>query len=88
MIDIDSFIFERPLHPYTKSLLSSIPVITEKERELIPMEITLEGEIPSPSDAPKGCNFSTRCFERHNLCAEIEPPLIEMENSHYVKCHR
>ncbi|TME46433.1 MAG: ATP-binding cassette domain-containing protein [Chloroflexi bacterium] len=69
-------IYDRPQHPYTKALLSSIPVpdpIVEKERA----PITLKGEIPSPVNPPSGCRFHTRCpiARVPGVCSEVEPPL-------------
>jgi oligopeptide/dipeptide ABC transporter ATP-binding protein len=69
-------IYERPQHPYTKALLSSIPVPDPaKERQRAP--ITLKGEIPSPVNPPSGCRFHTRCpiARAPGICSEEEPPL-------------
>ena len=57
-------LFANPLHPYTRALLSAIPVVTDEELGLIPERITLEGDIPSPANAPTGCVFHTRCYAR------------------------
>jgi len=79
-------LFANPMHPYTKALLSSIPVVTEEEEKLVPMEITLKGDIPSPANAPAGCVFSTRCPERIDGCERIRPAMIQVENEHFVRC--
>ena len=80
-------LFARPLHPYTQALLSAIPVVSEEELEVIPERITLEGEIPSPANAPGGCVFHTRCYRVRDLCQVELPPLAEVESDHEVRCH-
>jgi oligopeptide/dipeptide ABC transporter ATP-binding protein len=80
-------LFRNPLHPYTRALLSAIPVITEKERRLIPEEILLEGELPSPANIPSHCTFLSRCQEKRPRCKDSpEPILQEMESNHCVRC--
>ena len=80
-------IFANPFHPYTKALLSSIPVLTEEEKELIPEEIILEGDIPSPIDPPKTCPFLSRCPELKDECHWNDcPELIEAAPGHFVRC--
>ncbi len=77
-------LFRDPLHPYTKALLSAIPVPTPgKSRE----RIKLKGEIPSAIDIPPGCRFHTRCPMRFDLCDKEEPQLKEMKPGHFVACH-
>jgi len=81
-------LFARPLHPYTRALLSAIPVVSEEELQVIPEHITLEGEIPSPADVPSGCAFHTRCYTIRDACqVELLPPLVEVESDHQVRCH-
>jgi oligopeptide/dipeptide ABC transporter ATP-binding protein len=80
-------LFARPLHPYTRALLSAIPVVIEEELKVIPERITLEGEIPSPANAPSGCVFHTRCYTVRDLCQVELPPLVEVESDHQVRCH-
>ncbi|MFV2043483.1 MAG: ABC transporter ATP-binding protein [Anaerolineales bacterium] len=80
-------LFAKPLHPYTQSLLSAIPVITDEELRLIPERITLEGDIPSPMNAPPGCVFHTRCLYRMKVCSQVMPEFIEVEAGHHVWCH-
>ena len=81
-------LFARPLHPYTRALLSAIPVVSEEELQVIPEHITLEGEIPSPADVPSGCVFHTRCYTIRDVCqVELLPPLVEVESDHQVRCH-
>jgi oligopeptide transport system ATP-binding protein len=80
-------LFARPLHPYTRALLSAIPVVIEEELEIIPERITLEGDIPSPANAPGGCVFHTRCYTVRDICPVELPPLLEVEGDHKVRCH-
>jgi oligopeptide transport system ATP-binding protein len=80
-------LFARPLHPYTRALLSAIPVVSEEELKIIPERITLEGEIPSPANVPSGCVFHTRCYVVKDICRVEQPPLVEVESDHKVRCH-
>ncbi|MBW1697605.1 MAG: ATP-binding cassette domain-containing protein [Deltaproteobacteria bacterium] len=83
-----SAIFENPIHPYTKALLSAIPVVQEKERKLLPKEVILDGEIPSPANLPETCYFLSRCQEKKSLCKKAPcPELKEVEKDHFVRCH-
>jgi peptide/nickel transport system ATP-binding protein len=79
--------FERPLHPYTQMLLSSIPVISEEEEWLKPAKIVSTGEIPSPVNLPPGCVFHPRCREAREVCRREEPGMREVEVGHLVRCH-
>ena len=79
--------FHKPYHPYTKMLLSSIPVISEEEEKMKPEKVVSTGEIPSPVDVPSGCVFHTRCFECTEVCIEKEPVMVEVEPEHFVRCH-
>jgi len=77
-------VFRGPNHPYTEALLSAIPNV-DGEPEA---RIRLEGEIPSPANPPSGCVFHTRCHRFiKGLCEVVEPPLIEVEPGHMMKCH-
>ncbi len=79
--------FQRPLHPYTKMLLSSIPVVSPEEEALKPAKIRSEGEIPSPVNVPPGCGFHTRCVEINGCCSQDIPEMLEVEPGHFVRCH-
>jgi len=79
-------LFTYPRHPYTKALLSAIPIISEDENRYKPAEVTLEGDIPSPSNIPPYCSFFSRCQERMPDCLEIDPALEEVEDNHWVRC--
>jgi len=78
-------VFAGPHHPYTESLLSAVPNIDGQLRE----RIRLKGEIPSAAHSPSGCVFHTRCPRRlgSGICESIEPPLIEVEPQHMMRCH-
>lgn len=79
--------FEKPLHPYTQMLLSSIPVATAEEEEMKPVKILSEGEIPSPVNVPPGCAFHLRCKERLPICDQERPVMKEVSPGHFVCCH-
>lgn len=79
--------FRNPYHPYTKMLLSSIPVVSTEEEELKPKKITSRGEIPSPVNVPSGCSFHPRCPEVMDLCSRVDPVMVEVETGHTVRCH-
>ena len=79
-------LYENPLHPYTKSLLSAIPV-PDPEVTRQKSRIKLQGEIPSPINPPTGCRFHERCQYATEKCSQIEPQIRELEDGHFVSCH-
>lgn len=79
--------FQQPLHPYTKMLLSSIPVATEAEEAARPEKIVPRGEIPSPVAVPPGCSFHPRCPLAMPVCSQIDPVMVVAAPSHHVRCH-
>lgn len=80
-------LFRNPSHPYTKALLSAIPVISAEEQALIPEEITLEGEVPSPINVSPLCVFLSRCPQKTPLCHKEPAPMIRVGEGHYARCH-
>jgi peptide/nickel transport system ATP-binding protein len=79
--------FRRPYHPYTQMLLSSIPVVSAEEEKLKPEKILSTGEIPSPVNIPSGCSFHLRCPRNMDVCSEVDPVMVEVEEGHTVRCH-
>ncbi len=81
-------LYDNPLHPYTQALLSAVPVpdpMVEAKRQ----RFILGGDVPSPANPPKGCNFNTRCPVDFGLChEEPDPVLEEVSPGHWVACHR
>ncbi len=80
-------IYDHPLHPYSQSLLSAVPVPDPKVARAN-KRIVLTGDIPSPLNAPSGCPFRTRCRYACDKCAESMPPFEEVSKGHFVACHR
>ncbi|MEM0100938.1 MAG: ATP-binding cassette domain-containing protein [Candidatus Methanomethylicaceae archaeon] len=77
-------LFDNPIHPYTRALISAVPIPDPKRKSSI---ILLPGEVPSPVNPPPGCRFHPRCQYATSKCKEEKPILLEVYNSHYVACH-
>ncbi len=79
-------LFDTPAHPYTKSLLSAVPLPEPQQKE---DQLLLEGDIPSPLNIPSGCSFHTRCPEKvGDICHQIDPETVRLSSSHTTACHR
>jgi oligopeptide transport system ATP-binding protein len=76
-------LYENPQHPYTKALLSAIPIPNPKLKR---DRIILKGDVPTPINPPSGCRFRTRCPIASEECALIEPPMLEVSNGHFAAC--
>jgi len=80
-------LYNDPKHPYTQALLSAVPIpdpfVEEQRRRII-----LEGDVPSPANPPKGCNFNTRCPVVMDVCKESEPEFKDIGGEHWVACFR
>jgi len=77
-------IFKRPVHPYSKALISSIPIA---DPTVSRDKIILKGQVPSPVNPPSGCRFHTRCDVAIEICRKEEPELVDIGGGHYVACH-
>ncbi|MBC2582770.1 ABC transporter ATP-binding protein [Clostridium sp. DJ247] len=79
-------LYSKPLHPYTKALLSAIPIpdpnVTKTKNRIM-----LEGEVSSPIDPKPGCRFANRCKYAKDICSQVDPEFKEIESEHFVACH-
>tara|TARA_R110002124_G_scaffold106467_23_gene258457 strand:- start:3757 stop:4815 length:1059 start_codon:yes stop_codon:yes gene_type:complete len=79
-------LYDNPMHPYTEALLSAVPE-PDPSAEVRKDRIVLQGDVPSPSNPPKGCNFCTRCPKVMPICREIPPETQEVAPGHFAACH-
>jgi peptide/nickel transport system ATP-binding protein len=77
-------LYSQPLHPYSKALISAIPIPDPRRKK---ERIVLKGDVPSPFNPPSGCPFHPRCPEARPECSQLKPALKEVKPGHKVACH-
>ncbi|MGC9536365.1 ABC transporter ATP-binding protein [Streptomyces sp. UG1] len=80
-------LYKAPMHPYTKALMSAVPIPDPRRRAAKSERILLRGDVPSPIAPPSGCRFHTRCWKATEVCRTTEPPLTELRPGQRVACH-
>lgn len=80
----DTELYSNPLHPYTRALMSAVPVPDPRRKK---KRILLRGEVPSPINPPSGCRFNPRCSLRESICSKVDPPFRLIGSDHWVACH-
>ncbi|WP_323377060.1 dipeptide ABC transporter ATP-binding protein [Streptomyces sp. RB17] len=86
LADRDS-LYKAPMHPYTKALMSAVPIPDPKRKNAKSERILLKGDVPSPISPPSGCRFHTRCWKATEICRTTEPALLELKPGQRVACH-
>ena len=79
-------VYANPIHPYTHSLLSAVP-IPDPRQNRAREQVVLEGDVPSAADPPQACRFHTRCPRATDICSEVEPRLVDYGSGHWAACH-
>ncbi|WP_324609846.1 ABC transporter ATP-binding protein [Oceanobacillus damuensis] len=77
-------LYDNPKHPYTQALLSAVP---DPDPDIEKERIILKGDVPSPADPPSGCTFHTRCPVAMDICKQVKPDFLPIEDNHFVACH-
>ncbi|WP_179199813.1 ABC transporter ATP-binding protein [Streptomyces sp. NRRL B-24572] len=80
-------LYESPMHPYTRALMSAVPIPDPRRKGVKGERILLKGDVPSPIAPPAGCRFHTRCWKATDVCRTQEPPLLELRPGQRVACH-
>ncbi|MFJ4694611.1 ABC transporter ATP-binding protein [Streptomyces sp. NPDC088766] len=80
-------LYKTPMHPYTKALMSAVPIPDPSRKNTKSERILLKGDVPSPISPPTGCRFHTRCWKATEICRTTEPKLVELRPGQQVACH-